>query len=85
MYSAFGHNLCIVFKNCGYEMKFSDKFCEIKEFNMQGTFANNELLLMKVFQQFRKSFIESNCFAFHDPFSCVTLTLKLMLDYFNEA
>lgn len=50
MYSAFGHNLCIVFKNCGYEMKFSDKFCEIKEFNMQGTFANNELLLMKVFQ-----------------------------------
>ena len=50
MYSAFGHNLCIVFKNCGYEMQFSDKICEIKEFNMQGTFANNELLLMKVFQ-----------------------------------
>lgn len=50
MYSAFGHDLCIVLKNCGYEMQFSDKFCEIKKLNMQGTFANNELLLMKVFQ-----------------------------------
>lgn len=50
MYSAFGHDLCIVFKNCGYEMQFSDKFYEIKKLKMQGTFANNELLLMKAFQ-----------------------------------
>lgn len=56
MYSAFGHDLCIVFKNCGYEMQFSDKFCEIKKLNMPGTFANNELLLMKVFQIVPKEF-----------------------------
>ena len=49
MYSAFGHDLCIVFKNCGYEMQFSDKFCEIKKLNMQGTFANNELFWWKYF------------------------------------
>lgn len=30
MYSAFGHDLCIVLKNCGYEMQFSDKFYEIE-------------------------------------------------------